>query len=422
MDYQNNLAYAKNLDIEDPLRLYRDKFYIPKQKNGKDHIYLCGNSLGLQPKSTRKYIEQELNDWEKLGVEGHFEAKNPWMSYHEILTDKMSKIVGAKANEVVVMNSLTVNLHLMMVSFYRPSSKRYKILIEGNAFPSDQYAVKSQIEFHGYDVADALIKLFPRKGEKIIRTEDILKIIKEEGDTIALIMIGGLNYYTGQAFDMKAITKAGHEKGCFVGFDLAHGAGNLSLKLHDWQVDFAVWCTYKYLNSGPGGVAGCFVHENHIKDSTIKRFTGWWGHDKATRFLMDDTFVPIESAEGWQLSNAPILSMAALHASLDIFEEVGMTAIQKKAENLTGYLEYLLNELQHDAIEIITPKNAENRGSQLSIQVKDSDKLLFEKITKKGVIADWREPDVIRVAPIPLYNSYIDVFSFVAILKECLDQ
>ncbi|MCF6222816.1 MAG: kynureninase [Flavobacteriaceae bacterium] len=422
MDYQNNLAYAKNLDIEDPLRLYRDKFYIPKQKNGKDHIYLCGNSLGLQPRSTRKYIEQELNDWEKLGVEGHFEAKNPWMSYHEILTDKMSKIVGAKANEVVVMNSLTVNLHLMMVSFYRPSSKRYKILIEGNAFPSDQYAVKSQIEFHGYDVADALIELIPRKGEKTMRIEDILKLIKEEGDTIVLIMIGGLNYYTGQAFDMKAITKAGHEKGCFVGFDLAHGAGNLPLQLHDWQVDFAVWCTYKYLNSGPGGVAGCFVHENHVKDSTIKRFTGWWGHEKATRFLMDDTFVPIESAEGWQLSNAPILSMAALHASLDIFEKVGMKAIQNKAENLTGYLEYLLIELQHDAIEIITPKNAAGRGSQLSIQVKNSDKSLFKKITKKGVIADWREPDVIRVAPIPLYNSYADVFSFVAILKECLNQ
>jgi len=421
MNYQNSLTYAQKLDKEDPLRLCRDKFFIPKQKNGEDHIYLCGNSLGLQPKSARKYIEQELSDWEKLGVEGHFEAKNPWMSYHEILTEKMARIVGAKHIEVVVMNSLTVNLHLMMVSFYRPTAKRYKILIEGNAFPSDQYAVKSQIEFHGYAVDDALIELIPRKGESTIRTEDILQLIEEKGDTIALIMIGGLNYYTGQAFDMQSITKAGHEKGCKVGFDLAHGAGNLPLQLHDWQVDFAVWCTYKYLNSGPGGVAGCFVHEAHAKENTTPRFTGWWGHDKTTRFLMEDKFIPIAGAEGWQLSNAPILSMAALNASLNIFDEVGMPAIQKKSRHLTSYLAYLLNEMQSDSIEIITPVNEEERGSQLSIRVVDSDKSLFEEITKKGVISDWREPDVIRVAPIPLYNSYVDVYQFVAVLKSCIN-
>ncbi len=420
MEYQNNANYAQFLDTEDPLRSYRSKFFIPKQENGEECIYLCGNSLGLQPRSTRKYIDQELKDWENLGVEGHFEAKNPWMPYHEILTDKMAKIIGARSNEVIVMNSLTVNLHLMMVSFYRPTTKRHKILIEGNAFPSDQYAVKSQIEFHGYSVSDSLIELIPRKEESTMRTEDIIKIIEKEGDSIALIMIGGLNYYTGQAFDMKAITEAGHRKGCKVGFDLAHAVGNLCLQLHDWNVDFAVWCTYKYLNSGPGGVAGCFVHQNHVKSKSIPRFTGWWGHDKETRFLMDDQFIPIPSAEGWQLSNAPILSMAALNASLDIFDEVGMQSIQRKARNLTGYLEYLLFEIKSDFIEVITPNNKNERGSQLSIRVINSNKSLFDKITKKGVIADWREPNVIRVAPIPLYNSYSDVYKFVEVLKESL--
>jgi len=420
MEYQNNANYAQLLDNEDPLRSYRSKFFIPKQENGKECIYLCGNSLGLQPRSTRKYIEQELKDWEYLGVEGHFDAKNPWMPYHEILTDKMARIVGAQSDEVIVMNSLTVNLHLMMVSFYRPTAKRHKILIEGNAFPSDQYAVKSQIEFHGYSVTDSLIELIPRKEESTIRTEDIIKIIEKEGDSIALIMIGGLNYYTGQAFDMKTITEAGHRKGCKVGFDLAHAVGNLSLHLHDWNVDFAVWCTYKYLNSGPGGVAGCFIHEDHVKSKDIPRFTGWWGHDKETRFLMDDQFIPIPSAEGWQLSNAPILSMAALNSSLDIFEEVGIQSIQRKARNLTGYLEYLLFKIKSDSIDVITPNNKNERGSQLSIRVINSNKSLFDKITKKGVIADWREPNVIRVAPIPLYNSYSDVYKFVEVLKESL--
>ncbi len=420
MEYQNNANFAQLLDKKDPLRSFRNRFFIPKQKNGADCIYLCGNSLGLQPRSTRKYLEQELKDWECLGVEGHFEAKNPWMPYHEILTNKMAKIVGAKSKEVIVMNSLTVNLHLMMVSFYKPSKKRHKILIEGNAFPSDQYAVKSQIEFHGYDVADSLIELIPRKGETTMRTKDIIQLIENEGDSISLILIGGLNYYTGQAFDMKAITEVGHKKGCKVGFDLAHAVGNLPLKLHDWNVDFAVWCTYKYLNSGPGGVGGCFVHENHVNNKKLTRFAGWWGHDKETRFLMDDKFIPITTAEGWQLSNAPILSMASLNASLDLFEEAGIEALQRKARNLTGYLEYLILDIKSEFIEIITPTKLEERGSQLSIRVINSNKSLFKKITKKGVIADWREPDVIRIAPVPLYNSYSDVFQFVAILKESL--
>jgi kynureninase len=421
MEYQNNLTYAKKLDAEDPLRSFRDRFFIPKQKNGNETIYLCGNSLGLQPKSTRKFIDQELNDWEKLGVEGHFDAKNPWMPYHEILTDKMARIIGARPDEVIIMNGLTVNLHLMMVSFYRPTPKRYKIIIEGNAFPSDQYAVKSQIEYHGYTKEASLIELIPREGEKTLRAEDILRVIAEEGDAVALIMIGGLNYYTGQAFDMKTITKAGHKKGCKVGFDLAHAVGNLSLQLHDWNVDFAIWCTYKYLNSGPGGVAGCFIHEKHVRNDKLLRFSGWWGHNKETRFLMDDNFIPITSAEGWQLSNAPILLMAALNASLHIFEEAGMESIGLKAKKLTGYLEFLLKEIESAEIEIITPSNETDRGSQLSIRVIHSDKNLFDSITRKGVIADWREPDVIRVAPVPLYNSFTDVFEFVEILKEALN-
>lgn len=422
MEYQSKLAFAKKLDKEDPLRAYREKFYFPIQKNGEKYIYLCGNSLGLQPKTTKAYVDQELKDWEKLGVEGYFEARNPWVSYHDILIDKMAKIVGAEPNEVVVMNSLTVNLHLMLVSFYRPTTAKYKILMEGGAFPSDQYAVKSQIEFHGHKVADSLIELIPRKGENILHTDDILRIIENEGDSIALILLGGVNYYTGQVFDMQAITEAGHLKGCKVGFDLAHAVGNIYLELHNWHVDFAVWCTYKYLNSGPGGVAACFVHENLIKNKNIVRFSGWWGHDKATRFLMDNEFVPIQSAEAWQLSCPPILSMAALNASLELFDLIGMELIRAKSIMLTGYLEFLLKDLETDEIEIITPKNREERGSQLSIKVSSNDKELFHSLSKMGVITDWREPGVIRLAPTPLYNSYMDVFQFVTILKECLNK
>jgi len=421
MEYKATKEFAKEMDQNDPLEKYRNSFYFPEHRSGEEAIYLCGNSLGLQPKSAKKHIEAVLDDWRNLGVKGHFEGENPFATYHEGLGEKMARIVGAQKNEVVAMNSLTVNLHFMMVSFYKPTQKRYKILIEKNAFPSDQYAVKSQIEFHGFDVEKGLIEVEPREGEDLIRTEDIIDLIHKEGEEIALIMIGGLNYYTGQAFEMERITQAGHEQGCTVGFDLAHGAGNLELHLHDWDVDFAVWCTYKYMNSGPGGIAGCFVHDRHLKRKDLPRFAGWWGHDKATRFLMDDTFVPIQSAEGWQMSNETVLSMAALKASLEIFDEVGMKALIKKSRLLTAYLAYLIDSLDTDRIQIISPKKPESRGAQLSIRVVNSDRSLFKTISDKGVIADWREPDVIRIAPAPLYNNFSDVFNFVQILKEALN-
>ena len=414
MNYKNTADFALSLDAKDELRKYRDKFHIPLQKNGEEHIYMCGNSLGLQPKRTKEFLNQELEDWATFGVEGHFHAKNPWMPYHEFLTESYAKIVGAKPTEVVAMNTLTVNLHLMMVSFYQPTEKRHKIIIEGDAFPSDIYAVESQIKHHGLSPATSLIKLRPRDGESAIRTEDIQTIIEREGDEISLIMLGGVNYYTGQVFDFENITKLGHAKGINVGFDLAHAAGNIKLELHKWGVDFAVWCSYKYLNSGPGSVAAAFVHERH-HSTNLNRFAGWWGHNKEDRFKMPDSFNPIQSAEGWQLSNPPILSLAAIRASLSIFDEVGMDKLVTKSKELTNYLLYLLNTIDTDRIEIITP---EERGCQLSIRVKNGNKNLFDAITEKGVVADWREPDVIRVAPIPLYNSFKDVFNFYSILKE----
>ena len=418
--YQNTLAFAKKMDEQDPLRAFRQRFHLPVQKNGQPHIYLCGNSLGLQPKTTRAALEQELDDWANYGVEGHFHAKNPWMPYHEFLTEAMARVVGAKPIEVVVMNTLTVNLHLMMVSFYRPTPKRHKILIEFDAFPSDKYAVESQIKFHGYDPKKALIELKARNGEACLRMEDIEAVIEEQGEEIALIMLGNTNYYTGQYFDMKRITALGHAKGSMVGFDCAHGAGNVELNLHDMGADFAVWCNYKYLNSGPGSLGGCFVHERHAHDKDLPRFAGWWGHNKDTRFGMRDGFDPIPGVEAWQLSNPPILSMAAIWASLKIFDEAGMSNLRSKSVRLTGYLEYLLDELADERIAIITPRDPEQRGAQLSIQVKSADKSLFEKVSEAGVIADWREPDVIRVAPVPLYNSFEDVYRFVQILSLLL--
>ena len=414
MNYKNTADFALSLDAKDELRKYRDKFHIPLQKNGEEHIYMCGNSLGLQPKRTKEFLNQELEDWATFGVEGHFHAKNPWMPYHEFLTESYAKIVGAKPTEVVAMNTLTVNLHLMMVSFYQPTEKRHKIIIEGDAFPSDIYAVESQIKHHGLSPATSLIKLRPRDGESAIRTEDIQTIIEREGDEISLIMLGGVNYYTGQVFDFENITKLGHAKGINVGFDLAHAAGNIKLELHKWGVDFAVWCSYKYLNSGPGSVAAAFVHEKHHA-TNLNRFAGWWGHNKEDRFKMPDSFNPIQSAEGWQLSNPPILSLAAIRASLSVFDEVGMDKLVAKSKELTNYLLYLLNTIDTDRIEIITP---EERGCQLSIRVQNGNRILFDSITEKGVVADWREPDVIRVAPIPLYNSFQDVFNFYNILKE----
>lgn len=437
-NFESTGSFAREMDAQDSLKHFRDKFYIPKHSNGADVLYFTGNSLGLQPKTTREYIEQELEDWKNLGVEGHFAAKNPWMPYHEFLTEKMANIVGSKPIETVVMNSLTVNLHLLMVSFYRPTTRRHKIVIEAGAFPSDHYAVESQIKFHRSmsvalklagvhenpetlsDGDGSLIELKPRAGENILRTEDIESTIAEHGDSIALVLLGGVNYYTGQAFDFERITRAGHAVGAVVGFDLAHAAGNLELKLHDWNVDFAAWCSYKYLNAGPGGIAGVFVHERHAESFDLPRFAGWWGHDKATRFLMDDKFIPMRGAEGWQLSNPPIFQLASLLASLDIFEEAGMQNLREKSIKLTNYLEFLLGEIRDERIGIITPNDSNNRGCQLSIRVKSADKSLFKAITERGVIADWREPDVIRVAPVPLYNSFTDCWKFVEILKDCL--
>ncbi len=418
MEYKNNINFAEELDSSDFLKLYRDKFYIPKTQGGKDVIYFAGNSLGLEPKTVRGYVEQELLDWETMGVEGHNHAKTPWMPYHEFLTEQTAVLVGALPEEVVNMNSLSVNLHLMMVSFYRPTSKRNKILIEANAFPSDHYAVQSQIKFHGYDPVTSLIEMKPREGEFTIRTEDILEYIEREGDSVALIMFAGVNYYTGQAFEFEKIISAGHKKGCIVGFDHAHGAGNLLLKLHDWNCDFAVWCSYKYLNGGPGAIAGAFVHKKHLLDMTIPKFWGWWGQDKATRFLMHHNFQPIPTVESWQLSNPPILQLAALRASLNIFYEAGMAALRQKSELLTGFMEYLINENSNGIIEIITPKNINERGCQLSLRAISGGKELHRRLNENGVVCDWREPDVIRVAPVPLYNTFMDVWNFVKMLNS----
>lgn len=422
MKYSMDLAFAKQMDEQDELSVFREQFYLPVQNNGSPYVYLCGNSLGLQPKTVEAALQQELLDWKNLGVEGHFHAKNPWMPYHEFLTKAMANVVGAKPEEVVVMNTLTVNLHLMMVSFYRPVNKRNKILIEADAFPSDKYAAESQIRFHGLDPTTCLIELEPRKGEYCLRAEDIQQIIETQGEEIALIMLGNTNYYTGQYFNMKQITQWGHAQGCFVGFDCAHGAGNMPLNLHDSACDFAVWCNYKYLNAGPGGMGSAFVHQRHHKNKKIPRFEGWWGHNKDTRFKMRDAFDPIQSTEAWQLSNPPILAMAAVWASLKIFEDAGMDKLRDKSIQLTGYLEHLVNALGDEVINIITPSEPSQRGSQLSIQVKNAHKKLFHFITENGVLADWREPDVIRVAPVALYNSFEDVYKFYEILKEGLTE
>ncbi len=406
----------KDLDLFDPLKQYREKFFIPKQKNGEDVIYLAGNSLGLQPKTVREHVEQELLDWEKIALEGHISAKNPWLPYHEFLTDQTARLVGAKPEEVVSMNALTVNLHLLFVSFYRPTNKRHRILIESKAFPSDHYAVQSQIRFHGFDVETSLVEMKPRGGEDTIRTEDIEELIEREGDSIALIWFAGVNYYSGQAFEFERITKAGHKKGCVVGFDLAHATGNLVMKLHEWEIDFAVWCNYKYMNAGPGAIGGAYVHEKHLNDQSLPKFLGWWGHDKETRFLMDHKYIAIPTVESWQLSNPPILQLASLKASLDIFDSAGINELRKKSEQLTSYLEYLIKEKNDNTVDIITPQNINERGCQLSLRIKTNGKDLYQRLLNEGVVCDWREPDVIRVAPVPLYNSFEDVFNFTNIL------
>ena len=419
-EYREGLEFAKTQDQRDTLSKFRDQFHIPKDKSGNELIYMTGNSLGLQPKITEKYVNQELKDWAELGVQGHTNAKNPWLHYHEYLTKTMANIVGAKPIEVVVMNSLTVNLHLMMVSFYRPTKSRYKILIEADAFPSDKYAVESQLRHHGYNDKEGLILWQAPKDKELADYEDLARILKIHGEEIALIMIGGVNYYTGQFFDLKRIAQLGHQYGCTVGFDCAHGAGNVKLNLHESNADFAIWCSYKYLNSGPGSLSGAFVNERHAHNKDLNRFTGWWSHNKETRFNMRDEFDQLPGAEGWQMSNPPILSMAAIKASLNVFEEAGFDRLCEKSNRLTGYFEFLINQLHNDNIKIITPSDPNERGCQLSIQVKNADKRLHHKLTQSGIITDWREPDVIRCAPVPLYNSFLDVYNFVKRLKKAL--
>jgi len=411
--FQPGEEFAAAMDSRDPLADFRQRFYFPQSKNGEDCIYLCGHSLGLQPKTAISHIEEQLRIWAELGVEAHFHAKNPWISYHRLLSAQTAALVEAEPAEVVVMNSLTVNLHLMMASFYRPTTKRHKILVERGAFPSDQYAVKSQIRFHGFDPASSLLELEPREGESCMRDEDVESLIEREGDSIALILIGGVNYATGQVFDMAGITEAGHRKGCVVGFDLAHAAGNIPLRLHDWGPDFAVWCNYKYLNGGPGCPGGCFVHERHARAWELPRLAGWWGHDEGTRFQMGPDFHPMPGAEGWQLSNHPILALAPLHASMELFAEAGIERLRAKSVSLTGYMEFLLGQQSSPKFSLITPSDPERRGAQLSIRLPRDGRKLCDSLAAQGVIGDWREPDTFRVAPIPLYNSYHDVYKFV---------
>jgi len=420
MQFQNNLAFAKSLDNLDPLSKYKSEFIFP-QHNGKDVIYFTGNSLGLQPKRTKKYVDEVMNDWANLAVEGHFYAEKPWWDYHERFAVPLGKIIGAKPSEVTVMNTLTVNLHLLMVSFYRPTKNRYKIICEEKAFPSDQYMFQSQVRFHGYKTEDAIIELKRREGEHNLRLEDILAKIEEVGDELALVMIGGVNYYTGQVFDIKTITEAGHKAGAVVGWDLAHAAGNIALHLHDWNVDFACWCSYKYMNSGPGNASGCFIQEKHHHNDDLPRFAGWWGHNKERRFKMEQTFEPVHGADGWQISNLPILSLAPYLASVEMFDEIGMEKIIQKRNQITAYLEFILHEIDKEVkghFEIITPQNAEERASQLSVYFHGEGRSLFEYLMKNGVVTDWREPNVIRFAPVPLYCSFEDMYHFGQILKS----
>ena len=415
MSFENSLAYARSLDAQDPLKNFRDEFYCPMHK-GERAIYFCGNSLGLQPKATEFAIQYELDYWKKYGVEGWFAGETPWLSYHKNMSELAAPIVGARPEEVIIMNTLTVNLHLMMVSFYRRTAKRFKILMEGSAFPSDQYAIESQARFHGFDPSIAIIELIPREGEDCLRTEDILQTVENEGDTLALILLGGINYYTGQLYDIEKITEAGHRVGAQVGFDLAHAAGNVPLSLHDWNVDFAVWCTYKYLNSGPGGVSGAFVHTRHFQDN-LPRFAGWWGHDEAQRFKMEKGFIPMDGAAGWQVSTAQIIPLAMHKASLEIFKKAGgMTVLREKALKLTAYLEFLLEQSSHN-FKIITPSVSAERGTQLSILTDENGKKLFDYLAENGVICDWREPNVIRLAPVPLYNSFEEVWRVGELMK-----
>lgn len=420
MVFENSLGFARALDAQDALRGFRDEFIFPLHF-GQPALYFCGNSLGLQPKSLRAALLAELDHWAVEGVEGHFTGAMPWMHYHKFLQPQTARLVGALPHEVVVMNTLTVNLHLMMVSFYRPTAQRFKIVMEAGAFPSDQYAVESQVRSWGFDPAEAIVEVTPRPGEYDLRLEDILQTIDREGESVALVMFGGVNYYTGQFYGLPVIAEAAHRVGAYAGFDLAHAAGNIAMRLHDWDADFAVWCSYKYLNSGPGGPGGVFVHERHAKRPDLPRFAGWWGHDEEERFQMRKGFKPMRGAEGWQLSNAQIFAFAAHKASLDIFDRAGMDNLRVKSLLLTAYLEFLLQQIgpSGDHFRIITPKDPESRGCQLSLLTDRKGKAVFEHLTAEGILADWREDNllagekgggVIRFAPVPLYNSFEDVW------------
>lgn len=422
MQFKNTLEFAKELDANDALKGYRDQFYFPKI-NGKDAIYFTGNSLGLQPKTAKKFVDDVMQDWAELGVEGHFYAEKSWWDYHERLAVPMATLLGAKTKEVCVMNTLTVNLHFLMASFYRPTAKRFKIICEEKAFPSDQYMLTSQVKFHGYDPKDTIVEVKKRDGEHFWRTEDVVAKINEVGDELALVLIGGVNYYNGQVFDMKTITKAGQDVGAFVGWDLAHAAGNIELKLNEWNADFASWCSYKYINSGPGNASGVYVNEKYLADDTIPRLEGWWGSKKETRFLMKPEFESSHTADSWQVSNPPVLAMAPYLASLEMFAEVGLPALIKKRDVIVGYLEFVLQEIDKEVeeatFEVITPKE---RGTQLSVLLHGQGKELFNYLMKNGVITDWREPNVIRLAPAPFYCSFEDMYRFGQLLKEGILQ
>ena len=423
MTFINTREFAQSLDAQDELRKYRDEFHFP-HVNGKQVIYFTGNSLGLQPKRTKSYVDEVMADWANLAVEGHFYSDKPWWDYQERFAVPLSDIVGAKPAEVGVMNTLTVNLHLLMVSFYNPTPHKYKIICEEKAFPSDQYMFQSQVKFHGFDPKDAIVEIKRREGEANIRLEDVLAKIEEVGSELALVLIGGVNYYTGQVFDMKTITAAGQKYGAYVGWDLAHAAGNIKLELHDWNVDFAAWCSYKYMNSGPGNASGFFVHEKHHNDKELNRFAGWYGHNKERRFKMEPDFDPVHGADGWQISNLPILSLAPYLASVEMFAEVGMDKLIAKRNLITSYLEFVLHEIDKELegadFEILTPSNQEERGCQLSVYLHGQGRELFEYLMKNGVITDWREPNVIRLAPAPFYCSFEDMYEFGQILKELI--
>jgi len=413
-------AAAIALDAADPLARFRDEFLIPRNEDGSEQFYFCGNSLGLQPRATRDALLEELDDWAELAVEAHFRGRRPWMPYHGFVRDDLAALVGALPHEVVAMNSLTANLHLMMVSFYRPTRERDAILIERDAFPSDHHAVRSQLRFHGFDPSRSLIEIAADGAHGVLSEDAILRAIDEHGERIALVLLPGVQYLSGQAFDLGAITRAAHAKGCRVGFDLAHAAGNLELTLHDDGCDFAVWCSYKYLNSGPGAVAGCFVHERHA-NRDLPRFAGWWGHDQATRFRMAPDFVATPGADGWQLSNPPILALAPLRVSLGLFRSAGMRALRSKSMALTAYFDDLIRAHAGDVLEITTPTDPRRRGCQLSLRVKgprEAGRSLFDHLHRRGIVVDWREPDVIRAAPTPLYNRHLDCLRFVQAVRE----